>query len=301
VNVFVTKMAVIEYNFSVEIEKDVYKKIDWLIKNYEKEIGAFIIGEFKENSIYIEDLIFPEQEVADNSVDTSSKALIKLRKEYGDKCLKIIGHFHSHHKMSAFWSETDETFIKEYMSQREKAIFIVASESDGLKIRAEFRKPFSFSFDELDYKVIDEEYEEELKTELKKIIKGRVKEETYNSWHLDWGNYFEDKRAVYSDKREEGLSKNQKKKLVKNHLDINMDKNEVILKDLQYYTLNEIIRDFKGVSPQIEGHGDAGYKITFKCKNKKRTIDIYRDIKDYLINSFEELFFLELGELNKWE
>lgn len=165
----------IEVNFEVIMNKEVKEQIEWLINNYEKEIGAWLLGKIESEKIIIDGILFPEQEVDSASVDTNSKALIKLMKEHKEDCQKIIGHWHSHNTMSAFWSATDETFIEQYTAPRGMAVFIVSSQKDGHRVRLEMYKPIKISIDEIELKSeIDDN--SELSQKMKEIIETKVKE-----------------------------------------------------------------------------------------------------------------------------
>ncbi len=165
-------MMEIVQNFTVEIEKELNDKLRWFTCNYENEIGGWLTGEITEDKIIIKDLLVPRQEVSSGSVDTEGKALIELRKEYGDRCLQIIGHWHSHNTMSAFWSHTDETFMETFTAPRGKAVFIVSSKKDGHLVRFEMSKPIKVILDSLNYEIIGEN--KELIETCQKIIKDKV-------------------------------------------------------------------------------------------------------------------------------
>jgi len=177
----------IETQNLIYISKELENKLDYLTKNYSQEIAGFLIGEIKDGSIILEDLLIYEQEVGGASVDCQGKSLIKLRKEYKDKCLKIIGHFHSHNTMGAFWSETDENFIKEFSEPREISVFIVGSKNSRHLVRIELKKPFKMSLNSVEYEVI-EEPNKELENFLKKEIKNKVTEKTltYYDYSDNW-------------------------------------------------------------------------------------------------------------------
>ena len=83
----------VEVNIKVVMERQFKDKIDWLSKNYDKEIAGFITGEIDGEEIVLEDLIIPEQEVGSAHVDIEGKSQVKLRKEFGNKCKKIIGEW----------------------------------------------------------------------------------------------------------------------------------------------------------------------------------------------------------------
>lgn len=256
------KMEVIQ-NFKVEMSKKLNDKIEWLTNNYDNEIGAWLIGEITNEKIIIEDFLIPNQEVGTVSVDTSGKALVELRKEYGDKCKKIIGHFHSHNTMSADWSFTDEDFIKEFTAPREKAVFIVSSQKDKHRIRLELTKPFKISLDELKYKILYGS--SKMGDELNKIIKKKCNEEKISSW------------------KDDELTKKEVNKMVS----YEKSTHNVIVRDL---TLNQFYQ-LEGVFPvEQEGFNSGKGKITmlFKTTTKKEAIKLIVEIKDYMIDKLKE-------------
>ena len=186
-------MSGIDYtqNFEIVLSKEVEKRIKWLTKNYSKEISAWLGGEIKEGNIIIDDLLFPEQEVSGASMDTDQRQLIKLRKEYGDRCLRIIGHWHSHNTMLEHWSNDDEKFIEEHMHGRDLRVFLVSSTSDGIRTRLEIRTPLSFSLDKLE---VDVDYaDSEMEEELKEVIENKVVESKVVTTYDDkwWDKYEE--------------------------------------------------------------------------------------------------------------
>ena len=99
-----------------------FDKINWFVNNYEKEISGWIEGTVDEEGFYLKDLLIPHQDVTSGSVDTEPVDLVKLRKEYKTRCQNIIGHYHSHNTMNAFWSATDETFIQEFLKELKEHI-----------------------------------------------------------------------------------------------------------------------------------------------------------------------------------
>ena len=53
----------LKQNFKVEISKELNDKIRWLVNNYEKEIGAWLVGEITNEKIIIEDFLIPYQDL----------------------------------------------------------------------------------------------------------------------------------------------------------------------------------------------------------------------------------------------
>jgi len=263
----------VEQHFEVEISKILHDKIVWLINNYDKEIGCWLIGEIKPDKIIIEDFLIPFQEVGGASVDTSGSNLVKLRKEYGDKCKKIIGHFHSHNTMSAYWSSTDEDFIKEYTEPRGQAVFIVSSKSDGHRVRLEITKPFKLSFDELEYTIIDEN--SEVANELKEAIKTKLTEKIYTKSE-GWGDWL-------GQSNHEGLTKQQINKMVY----FNNKTNNVFVRNLsltQYYQLENLFP----IETEVYNLGRDTYTIQYKTETKEKAIELMKDLKDFMREEFKD-------------
>lgn len=179
-----TTEAVVPVTMSLEF----YNKITYLSKEYPKEIGGWITGKFSDEGIFLEDLLIPKQEVTYGSVDISAGAGVELLKEFKDKCKKIVGHFHSHHTMGCSWSGIDETLMKEHMGPRKRYIFIVSSEGDH-RIRLELKEPFRLSIDNLDYEVIDENYDKIKEKLLKEIEKKVVLPSHTDSGKDNFSNY----------------------------------------------------------------------------------------------------------------
>lgn len=287
-----------EQLFKIEIDKEVDDMINWFTRNYEQEISAWIIGKFDDNIIRVQGLLFPHQEVGGASVDTDAKALIKLRKEYGDECLKIIGHFHSHNSMGNFWSQTDDEFISQYMDQREKALFLVSSKANGHRIRLEVRKPIHFTMDECEYDVVTDEIDE-LGIKLKAIIEEKVTvaapvvavAQPYD--YAYEGNYHpQHGGGAYS-----GLTKGdqiigtghpQKNGLddIDRMFDFNKKTNGFVVRGLTHmqYTQIEDIGNHT-----VRGEGDNTWSMAFTCRKKKDAMKQIQEIKDFLRTEREEM------------
>ena len=160
------------FRFDVVLSKRVKAIMDYYSNNYEKEIGGFIVGKIEDDKVYLEDILFPSQSVSTGEVDITAKDFTLMRKEYGDKCLDIIGNWHSHNSMGCFWSATDENECnKIFMESNNVGVFVVSSKGEHL-IRIDINKPFNISMDKLTYEV---EEDEEFIEEMKKIIEDKVK------------------------------------------------------------------------------------------------------------------------------
>jgi len=177
--------------------KETFKnKIEYLTKNYPKEVGGYIIGKWESGRVILEDLFIPEQEVTSSTIDMNENAILRLFKEDKDKFSRIIGEYHSHNTMSAFYSSTDvEDLIKPFMCGREKGVFVVSSFKENKfthNVRIDINSIIPFSQDDLEY---DFEYTEnpqiqEVEDLLKKKLEEvkdmrdnleKVKEKSYSS------------------------------------------------------------------------------------------------------------------------
>lgn len=283
--------------FRIEVDKEIEDKIEWFTHNYPEEISGWLVGEITPNLITVTDILFPHQEVGGSSVDTTPQALIKLRKEYGDKCLSIVGHWHSHNTMGNFWSTTDDTFISEYMEQREKAIFIVSSKSNGSRIRIEVRNPINISIDECDYYVVSDE-EDPLGDEMRQIIeekvtKARVAVVSYGKGcgYDSYGNIqLKDGDEVVDYNGTDRLSEYEQE-CFNDDIDrrINYNKKRRIV-SVTGLCMSQVtsLEDF-GPS-DVQPVGDS-YDMNFKVAGKKPAKRIMKDIK---------LFLVEQEELNNY-
>lgn len=193
----------------VKLKVAIGRKFDditmWFTKNWDKEIAGYILGRIKNGIIFVEDIIFPEQEVGCASVDMDGKVLIKLRKEYGSKCNRILGEWHSHCKMGKSWSTTDEEeMINPWADVRDVSVFIVSND-DGHNVRVELRKPFWVSIDELDYCVVGDN---KIGDFCEEVIKDKIKKEEEKDLEIttnineDWGSWNKGDREEWLEKEQ---------------------------------------------------------------------------------------------------
>ncbi len=88
----------------IYLDSQLDMKLRYLSRSLDTEIAGWLTGEITKEGIFIKDILIPEQEVGGASVDISPSAGAKLRTEFGDKCTKIIGHWHSHCDFGTSWS-----------------------------------------------------------------------------------------------------------------------------------------------------------------------------------------------------
>ena len=278
-------MMMSEQLFKIEIDKRVDEIINWFANNYEQEISGWLVGGFEKDTIRITEILFPYQEVGGASVDTDAKALIKLRKEYGDKCLKIIGHFHSHNTMGNFWSGTDDEFISQYMEQRDKAIFLVSSKKNGHRLRLEVRNPISFTMDECDYDVV---YDDELGEELQAIIDEKVTvvkpvvtvkggyDYGYGGYGVYGGLQKGDEIIDMEDEEERanlsGLDD------IDRMIDFNTKDNSVTIRGLSHIQYGQL-EDLGKHTSRMDG---GQWSMHFKMRKKKKAMKLIQEVRDFL-------------------
>ncbi len=266
-----------DQNFEILISKELEDKINWLVNNYDNEIGAWLIGEITNESILIEDFLIPNQDVSGASVDTSGKALVELRKEYGDKCKKIIGHWHSHNTMGNSWSTTDEDFMKEFVAPRERAVFIVSSQSDKHRIRLELTKPFKISLDELEYKIPYED--SKIGNKLKKIISKKCTEKNRSDVYICGKNGIWSETIPTTEK----LTKKEVNKMIfynnKNH--------NVTIKHLTLNQFYQLELEFP-MDQDFFNAKNGKVDMILKTKTRESEIDFIIDIKEFMLNKMEE-------------
>jgi len=273
-----------EVEINVIMKKIFKDKIEWFSNNYDKEIAGWITGTIDGESIVLEDLLIPEQEADTGGIEINGKAVIKLRKEYGKKCEKIIGEWHSHHSMGAFWSVTDEEFIKQFSEPREICIFIVSSK-DEHKIRVEIKKPFRISIDDLDYKV---ETDDKLAKQLQKEIDKKITTPTRIQSNYGWG--YGGGYGNYGQQQQQSDTKRNNNFKVSRMIKFYNEINQIEIIDVPTYYAEEFFTQFKHLNPKIDFENRFGEaKIEIKFDNKKRALKEMKDIKNYFINMFEEL------------
>lgn len=185
---------VISKNCSIEVTfSDLfYRKINWLVKNWDVEIGGFLVGDWNNDGIYIEDILIFKQQVHKTNVTKFGISDILMINEVGvETTNRIIGEWHSHNTMSTFWSATDEEFIKGYLTNKDGAIIrnslisVVSAYKSHFadpydhKVRIDIKgfKGMNATFDDLEYSVEESLNEslEDIYSE-KKVIMGKAEE-----------------------------------------------------------------------------------------------------------------------------
>lgn len=137
----------------IHIYPSLLVKLDLLSSEYNIEIGGYLTGEVKEGEIILEDLLIPSQSISAVSVEISPKHQIELLRKYGsEKCKKILGHWHSHHKMGTFWSGTDRNNMENIMDYKPLFLFVVSSNKKHL-VRVCLRNPIRLDIEEVELNI----------------------------------------------------------------------------------------------------------------------------------------------------
>jgi hypothetical protein len=187
---------------------DVYRKIVWLTKNWNKEIGAYGVGKIKTDKetedkyVYIEKLFFPKQKVSGATVFIDAvegySDLIKdpkFMERMGDICF----YWHSH-PGSASHSHTDkedtfDTLISKE-SKRKWFGFLQTAWANGkldTEARIELRQPIRATIEkgdiDLKYELPPEEtaLKKEMEEMLSKVIIEEPKVKEYPVVKSQWG------------------------------------------------------------------------------------------------------------------
>lgn len=133
----------------VHMSANLYTKLQVLSTEYDIEIGGYLIGAVRNGVIYLNDLLIPSQNINSVRVEINPMHQIELLKKYGDKCKKVLGHWHSHHSMGCFWSPQDDTNMSNIMEYKDFFVFIVSSKGQNL-IKVCVKKPFKFEFNNVE-------------------------------------------------------------------------------------------------------------------------------------------------------
>jgi len=156
-------------------KRKVYDELHYILKKVDYEWGVYLLGDVKEDLIIIDDYIMPKQESDFGSLDVSAEEKVLMRKKYGDKCLKIVGHLHSHGRINAFWSSTDLKHQIGHINtmSRNYGVFVVISKHNDkfvIKCKVFFKEPFFHQFDDVDYFIQNEINSEKLDKLIKENI-----------------------------------------------------------------------------------------------------------------------------------
>lgn len=262
-------------DFKAFIKKDIMDKMNYISSEFELEMGAFLVGKWEGDKVIVEDMLIPEQEVTSTSVDFSTKNLIDMRKEYKDKCQDIVGEWHSHNKMGAFWSGTDdEDMINKFSEPRDKCVFIVSSKGEHM-VSVVINKPFKFRIDNVPYST---EVSDEIINEIKDEIALKVKEKVY----------------TYSRTLDDEIDTKKIKKEIEKHIKYFHRTNTVIIDKLYHSYASLIGEEFKILNPKVEIEDTEYSQVIVVLETKDKAKEFMVDVKALILK-----IALDVKECNK--
>jgi proteasome lid subunit RPN8/RPN11 len=268
-------------NVKLIMTKKLKEKLDYLSNYKPTEVGGFVTYEKIEKdddgdvTIVLNDILIPPQEAKSSEVDIDGNGQIELRKEYGDKCLKIIGHFHSHNTMGCFFSSTDEEMMKSYSENKSFCIFIVGSQGKHL-VRLVLRNiineiPYEMKIENIEYEVeADDTIQSEMEEEIKKKVKESKVKET----------------ITYSNSDDTKKLKKEIESRVKYYQHQN---HKVKVMNIYKYYAKLISEEFKILNPIIEKgemiNNEEHFNIVVELGDKNKAKEFMVDVKAFLINT----------------
>jgi len=270
-------------NIRLILTKKLKDKLDYL-SNYDKtEVGGFLtyslIEQDKDGEVRItlNDILIPPQEATAGDVDVDGVGQIELRKEYGDKCLKIIGHFHSHRSMGCFFSSTDEDMMKSNSENKNFRVFIVGSQGKHL-IRLILKNSINGSNIPIEMKIENIEYEVEaddsIKAEMDEEIKKKVKEAEIKT------------TTTYSNSNSSSEIKKTKKEIATRIKYYQHQNHKVKVEKIYKCYANLISEQFKILNPIIEkADVENHFNVVVELGDKNKAKEFMCDVKEFLLQT----------------
>jgi proteasome lid subunit RPN8/RPN11 len=283
-------------NVKLIMTKKLKDKLDYLSNYKPTEVGGFLTYEKIEQdkdgevSVVLNDILIPPQEAKSTEVDIDGEGQVELRKEFGDKCLKIIGHFHSHNTMGCFFSSTDEDMMKSYSENKPFCIFIVGSEGEHL-IRLVLRNsinnvPYEMKIENVEFEVeADDSIKDEMEIEIKKKVKEPEVKET----------------ATTTSNSNSDETKKVKKEIEKRVKYFQHQNHKVKVVNIYKYYAKLISEEFKTLNPIIEKgeliNKEEHYNVVVELGEKNKAKEFMVDVKAFLIKTI--MFEREKAEAKK--
>lgn len=175
----------------INISELVSRKMQ-ILTNYNYEIAWYLLGKIKDGEFYIYDLLIPPQEASSAQVEIDIEGMSWVLKNYKDKLKDLIGHGHSHHSMTAFYSPGDEANMEIIMKGKKFFLFVVTAQSKTRAFdyvaRVMLNAPFSIQ-SEAEIQLIEKD--DKLKVLIDKEVSEKVKKKEYSSYsYWDKGDYW---------------------------------------------------------------------------------------------------------------
>jgi len=264
----------VEIEIPIKISLILKTKMDYL-SSLKDEIAGWLIGEIKEDYIFLEDILIPKQEVTSASVEIDPSAGPALLKEFKDKCKLILGHWHSHAGMSCFWSSIDEDNITQIMQPRKFFVFIVSSEGKHL-LRIESKIPFPMSIDCIKFEIYDKNIEK-IHIQLDKEILKKVSKKEFKINEQNESNERIIKEQFKLGDNGRMIKEIDTEKTIDSGFAVELGPNTIgeyeggilVIKGLDFHTANTIYDKFSEYSPRIGGYSFCDKTVSFTLKKKK--------------------------------
>jgi len=287
----------------VFMERDLMTKLT-VLTGYDHEISGFLTGKINEGIITLKDILIQVQEASGGEVTSDDDGLLSIIKEYKDKLKEIVGQWHSHGNMGAFFSGGDEDNNEYIMKGKEYFLFIVTGTNrdnnrPNYVAKILVNKPFKFEIP-VSLNVIDNNLDK-IKEEMDKIVKDKVKAIFYpkNNYIYGYGGGYEGDYVTNKSKENLKYGVNKETGKIETALDGSPWILEYVdLPDYDVSMIQEIVTDSKEfldeVEVQVLTNGDTNqpilYDVRIDCKRKKLMKKLRRLIGDG---------FLEAGKDNK--
>ena len=133
----------------VNITAALISKMNVLSSEYNVEVGGYLTGEIKNGEMCLDDLLIPDQRISAAAVEIDTSDQVNLFRKYRNRCRRIVGHWHSHHRMGCFWSATDLNNMSNIMQYKDLYVFVVSSQGNH-KVKVCMKNPLNLEFDNCD-------------------------------------------------------------------------------------------------------------------------------------------------------
>jgi len=161
------------------IELQTYLKMKWFKNHFNQEIFAVLVVEEQDDTLFVSNMLFPEQSVSGGHCKPTAAGLAKILEEMEEPEL-ARGWFHTHGSMGLFFSGTDTTTIAKWGEGAPYLLSIVGAQS-GIKARLDIFSPFPMTFDDVELEVeitgnsVDDECKTIIEKKVQKTLATRVK------------------------------------------------------------------------------------------------------------------------------
>jgi proteasome lid subunit RPN8/RPN11 len=113
--------------FRIFVLAEAYGKMLRMLDLMDKEIGALMLGRIHNGDAYVEDVVITKQGVTGASVEFDEEGIDLATMRAMEQGKVVIGWFHSHVNMKAFWSGTDMKTINDLIAHTEDYLVSIVS------------------------------------------------------------------------------------------------------------------------------------------------------------------------------